>query len=73
MRWVAALVILAALAVPAEALATVTSSVVGGQLVAASDGSDSISITCAAGLVKVNGDDPGTGPAVCTAVSVVTV
>ena len=73
MRWVAALVILPAFAVPAEALATVTSSLVGGQLVVASDGSDSISVACAGGLVKVNGADPGTGAAVCTAVSFVQV
>jgi Ca2+-binding RTX toxin-like protein len=53
----------ALLAFPAAASATVTSSVTNGDLVVASDAGDPIVITDVEGKVKVNGQDPGTGPA----------
>lgn len=55
------------------AFATVTSSVSGNQLSVFSDAADSIAVNCAGGQVKVNAADPGTGPALCAAISFVNV
>jgi Ca2+-binding RTX toxin-like protein len=59
------------LLVPAAASAALVSEVTpGGQLIVESDASDSIAVTCGAdGNVKVNGADPNTGPAACSAIS----
>jgi Ca2+-binding RTX toxin-like protein len=51
--------VVAALAFPGIASATVTSTVTGGALTATSNANDAIAITCVAGKVKVNGADPG--------------
>jgi hypothetical protein len=72
-RRAAAILVLAALAAPANALAAVTSSVVDGHLSASSDAGDSIAVTCSGGFVKVNAADPGTGPALCSGITAVTV
>jgi Ca2+-binding RTX toxin-like protein len=53
----------ALLAFPAAASAGVTSSVTNGDLVVSSDAGDPIVITDVEGKVKVNGQDPGSGPA----------
>jgi ABC-type transport system substrate-binding protein/Ca2+-binding RTX toxin-like protein len=53
------------------AFATVTSSVSGNQLLVSSDAADSIAVSCVGGQVKVNAADPGTGPALCAAISFV--
>ena len=55
----------------APAFATVTSSVNLNTLVVTSDAADSIAVTCLGGQVKVNGADPGTGVALCAAISFV--
>jgi Ca2+-binding RTX toxin-like protein len=53
----------ALLAFPGAASAAVTSSVTNGDLVVTSDAGDAIAITSVGGQVKVNGADPGNGPA----------
>ena len=61
---------------PGPALATVTSSVSGSQLsvsVTGTDTGDSIVVTCQGAQVKVNGADPGTGPALCASITHVSV
>jgi len=70
-RAAAAILVLTALATPVDALAAVSSSVVGGRLDARSDGADAIDVTCQGGFVKVNGLDPDTGPALCAGISIV--
>src|SRR5919108_340443 len=53
----------ALLAFPGAASAAVTSSVTNGDLVVTSDAGDAIAITSVGGQVKVNGANPGNGPA----------
>src|SRR5919198_3650422 len=56
------------LAFAPNAFATVTSEFSDGFLTASSDSAsvqEDITVTCDAGNVKVNGGDPGTGPAAC--------
>src|SRR5919108_400776 len=53
----------ALLAFPGAASAAVTSTVTNGDLVVTSDAGDAIAITSVGGHVKVNGADPGNGPA----------
>src|SRR5919108_715934 len=53
----------ALLAFPGAASAAVTSSVTNGDLVVSSDAGDAIAITSVGGQVKVNGANPGNGPA----------
>ena len=65
---VAGAVVAALLAVPGAASANVTSAVSGtGVLTVNSDANDAITITSVAGDVKVNGGNPGGGPAVASA------
>ena len=59
----------ALLALPGVANAAVTSTVAGGVLTVNSTADDAITITCAIDKVKVNGADPGTGPADCAALT----
>jgi len=59
----------ALLALPGVANAAVTSTVAGGVLTVNSTADDAITITCAIDKVKVNGADPGTGPADCAAIA----
>jgi Ca2+-binding RTX toxin-like protein len=59
----------AALAFPGIASAAVTSSVANGALNVSSNADDGIAITCDAGSVKVNGDNPGSGAANCAAIT----
>src|SRR6266542_972785 len=61
---------LAVLAIPAAALAHISSEVVKGHLIARSDGAaDIIKVSCGADLlVKVDGLDPTTGPAACSSI-----
>jgi Ca2+-binding RTX toxin-like protein len=58
------------LALPTAASAAIIATVTNGQLVVQSDGG-SVAIGCsgAGGNVKINGGDPGTGPALCTAIT----
>jgi Ca2+-binding RTX toxin-like protein len=53
----------ALLAFPGAASAAVTSTVTNGDLVVTSDAGDAIAITSVGGQVKVNGANPGNGPA----------
>jgi Ca2+-binding RTX toxin-like protein len=55
------------LALPGSASAAVTSSVASGVLTVNSDANDAITITSVGGDVKVNGGNPGGGPAVTSA------
>jgi Ca2+-binding RTX toxin-like protein len=61
---------LCALVAPPSGLAHVSSRVVGGRLIARSDGAaDIIKVSCGADLrVKVDGLDPTAGPAPCAAI-----
>jgi Ca2+-binding RTX toxin-like protein len=63
----------AALAFPGIASAAVNSSVAGGVLTVTSDAAESITVTCATPNVKVNGDNPGTGPALCADITSIVV
>jgi Ca2+-binding RTX toxin-like protein len=63
----------ALLAFPGAASAAVTSSVTNGDLVVSSDAGDAITITSVGGQVKVNGADPGNGPAASTTIDSITV
>jgi Ca2+-binding RTX toxin-like protein len=57
----------ALLALPGIAQADVNSGFAGGDLTASSTNGDAIAITCDGGNVKINGGNPGGGPAVlCT-------
>ena len=64
-----------ALLVPGTGFATVTSSFNAGTLSVASDGADSITVSCtgAGGNVVVNSGNPGTGPVACSVVTQLTV
>ncbi len=61
---------LALLAIPAAALAHISSEVVKGHLIARSDGAaDIVKISCGTDLlVKVDGLNPTTGPATCSSI-----
>jgi Ca2+-binding RTX toxin-like protein len=59
----------ALLAFPGIASAAVTSSVSNGVLTVSSDADDAIAITCAGGNVQINGANPGSGQALCTAIT----
>ena len=59
------------LAPPASA--AVTSSVSNGFLSVTSNAGDAIAITCVGGNVKVNGADPGSGAAACSAIQGISV
>ena len=59
----------AVVAVPQAAHATVTSDLVANILTVSSDAADPIAVTCVGGQAKVNGADPGTGPAACSSVT----
>src|SRR5262245_25595722 len=73
-RFIAATLAVAAfLVVPSLAKATVTSSVVGGQLIVENNAGGITFVGCSSagglGTVRVNGADPGTGPAACSAIT----
>jgi Ca2+-binding RTX toxin-like protein len=51
-----------------SASAVVTSAVTNGILQVTSDAADAIAVTCEGGNVKVNGADPGSGGAACSAI-----
>jgi len=62
------------LAAPQTASAAVSSSVSGGgTLSVQSDASDRLVITCLGGIVKINGNNPGSGPAACVAIAAIVV
>jgi Ca2+-binding RTX toxin-like protein len=61
--------LLVPLALTTSAGATVTASVTGTELAAASDASDPITVSCAGGDVKVNGFDPVGGPSACASLT----
>ena len=63
----------AAWCVSSPAWGAVTSSVVDGQLSVVSDAADAISVSCVSDAVKVNGSDPGTGPAACGSITSISV
>jgi hypothetical protein len=63
----------ALLAVPGAASAVVTSSVTNGDLVVTSDAGDAIVITDVGGNVKINGADPGNGPAPSSSIDTIVV
>ena len=63
----------ALLAFPGLASAAVNSAVNAGALTVTSDAADPIAITCAAGNVKINNADPGTGAAACNAITSISV
>ena len=63
----------ALLAVPGAASAAVTSSVTNGDLTVTSDAGDAIVITDVGGNVKVNGADPGNGPAASSTIDTIVV
>jgi Ca2+-binding RTX toxin-like protein len=66
-----AIALLLILAPPASA--AVTSSVSNGFLSVTSNADDAIAITCVGGDVKVNGADPGSGAAACSAIQGISV
>jgi DUF4097 and DUF4098 domain-containing protein YvlB len=63
----------ALLAVPGAASAAVTSQVQNGDLTVTSDAGDSIVITDVGGNVKINGADPGNGPAASSTIDTIVV
>ena len=63
----------ALLAFPGLASAAVNSAVNAGALTVTSTAADPIAITCAAGNVKINNADPGTGAAACATITSISV
>lgn len=62
-----------ALAITPGAFGALNSAVVGTALQVSSTANDAITISCVSLNVKINGADPGTGPAACSSITTITV
>ncbi len=74
LRHLSAVALAASCLAALPASAAVTSSVTGGTLLTvSSDAGDTIAVACATGQVRVNGADPGSGPASCAGITSIVV